>query len=172
MAGYCSCGSGRCCGDFGSCAGRAPSLVAIDVVYRIFHQAAANIAKRAAAARSGEMTLEEVDAANERLVNWIGSTFAGKNRHFETSEDWNPEGLANYLLQVLAPRFDGDVPVDEEEVIRSAGALFLQDAAFLLSRLLSSRFPVEAAAQSKAIEDLAERWAHLFTGAPFGSGMH
>lgn len=70
-----SCGPRRCgggCGaDYSSRADQKPSLGAIDIVDGIFRQALRNMAKRLSMLRTGEMTPEELDAANEKLVFWL-----------------------------------------------------------------------------------------------------
>ena len=100
-----SCGPRRCgggCGaDYSSRADQKPSLGAIDIVDGIFRQALRNMAKRLSMLRTGEMTPEELDAANEKLVFWLASTFSGENRHFETVDEWHPYGLSDELERIF-----------------------------------------------------------------------
>ena len=88
-----SCRSGRC-GDFSSKAVGLPSLAAIDVVERILLQAVKNTAQRSVDASQGKLTRQDLVEADLKLVSWLTDTFAGRNRHFETAEGWNPTGLA------------------------------------------------------------------------------
>lgn len=59
------------------------------------------MAKRLSMLRTGEMTPEELDAANEKLVFWLASTFSGENRHFETVDEWHPYGLSDELERIF-----------------------------------------------------------------------
>ena len=100
-----SCGPRRCgggCGaDYSSRADQKPSLGAIDIVDGIFRQALRNMAKRLSMLRTGEMTPEELDAANEKLVFWLASIFSGENRHFETVDEWHPYGLSDEAVKAM-----------------------------------------------------------------------
>lgn len=164
-----ACGPRRRCGggchDFGSREARGPNLAAIDVAASIFHQALRNLLKRLEAVASGDMTEEELEEANQKLVDWLAATFSGKNPHFESDADWHPAGLASHLFEALGGR--GSMPGDED-VIRAAAEAFLRDAGSLAPRLLLRAGGAAPAGESPEAEDFAERWAHLFTGAPLG----
>lgn len=161
-----SCGPKRCHSDFSTREPQKPSLAAIDVVTTIFATAFRNLAKRTAACRGGLMTREALAQANAELVRWAGETFCGKNPAFDTAEGWNPDGLAAHLFSALAPRMRRTVPVDDEEIVRAAAALFLADAQALLDDLLAHGVPPAEAASCPAAIELAEHWASLFCGAP------
>lgn len=161
-----ACGPKRCCSDFSSRAEQKPSLTALDVVAVIFSTAFRNLVKRTAAYRDGLMSRSELSEANDALVRWAGATFSGKNPAFSTSENWNPDGLVKHLMTALAPRMSRTIPVDDEDVVRSAAAIFLKDAEALVDQLLAHGLSPSEAASCPAAAELTEYWAALFCGAP------
>lgn len=172
MSGCRSCGPQRRCAggchDFGSRADRGPNLAAIDVAASIFRQAMRNLLKRIDAAAAGDMTEDELAEANQKLVDWLAVTFAGRNPHFETDPDWHPAGLASHLMQVFGAGSGAERLHDDEAVIEAAAEAFLRDAERLAPRLLLRAGSPAAAGESPEAADFAERWAYLFTGAPLG----
>ena len=158
------CGGG--CHDFSSEAEQKPSLGAIDIVDGIFRQAIRNLAKRLEAFRAGDMSVEELEAANEKLADWLGATFSGRSRHFEILEHWHPEGLANELLRTFGTRLALQLPVGDEVIIAEAGRLFTREASGLILAALDAGWPAAGAAESEPAVILAGRWANLFAGAP------
>lgn len=161
-----SCGP-RCgsCHDHGSTADRKPSLGAIDVVDGIFRQAARNLARRIAALRAGDMTPEELDAANEKLVEWMGATFSGRSRHFDVIDHWHPSGLAAEIEHVLGGDVSADDAGTDEGVIREAVRIWVREAESLIGESLDCGLPPEGAAGTEAMLILSGRWANLFAGA-------
>ncbi len=158
------CGGGGC-HDHSSTADQKPSLGAIDIVDGIFRQAGRNLARRMVALRTGEMTPEEYDAANDKLVNWLGATFAGRSRHFEIIDHWHPEGLAEEILRVLTGRLSADALDTDEGIIREAGRVYVREAEEILGDALDMGWPASGAAESEPAVILAGRWANLFAGA-------
>ena len=112
-----SCFSGGGCRDFSSRAEQLPSLAAIDVVEKLLLQALKNTAKRAEMAARGEMSREELTEANQKLVDWLGLTFAGGNPHFQSAEDWNPRGLAQYMREEMPDSLKAAVNTIPDDVI-------------------------------------------------------
>ena len=96
----CSLNCNRGCGhDHSSKAEQPPSIVDIEVVRRILSQALVNMFKRSIACVQGEITEDERAEKDQKLVEWLGDTFCGKNPHFEIgTDDWNPDGLAQFIL--------------------------------------------------------------------------
>lgn len=102
-----SCPSRRCspgcgCHDFSSRAAQLPSLVSIEVVGDLLFQAVRNTVRRAVSAAAGDMSPQEIDEADNRLVDWLGTTFSGGNPHYASGEDWNPRGLAVFLRDMIS----------------------------------------------------------------------
>lgn len=142
------------CRDFSSKAERAPNLASIDVVEGILLKAAKNMRARAESFAAGELTEDDIEAANARLMEWLGTTFAGGNPHFETTEDWNPTGLAA-LIREKAEELDL-TDLSDEAVVRAAASWFVADAVET----------VTASPDDGSLEALAARWAAGFTGMP------
>ena len=86
----CPCSNSRCGCDFSTREKGKPDLSSIEVVSDIFFEAARKTAGRLRALEEGTLSPEELAAAQEHLADWIGATFSGKNRHYGSSEDWNP----------------------------------------------------------------------------------
>ena len=127
------CGGG--CGDFSSRAARRPNLLEIEVVTQIFHAAMRNLVARDVDCARGLLSAEDIDAADDKLVHWVAQTFGGRNKHFEASDEWHPEGLARHILHVLASPMSGSMPVDDEEVLERAARLFIRDVRAMAGRL-------------------------------------
>ena len=158
------CGGG-CGADFSSRAEQKPSLGAIDIVDGIFRQALRNLAKRLEMLRSGEMTPEELDAANEKLVSWLASTFSGENRHFETVEEWHPYGLSEELERIFGDHLSIEGDQGDDRTIARAARLFVREGEAMLLEALDSGLPASSAAEVEPAVIFAARWANLFAGA-------
>lgn len=167
MASCFSCGRGCC--DHSSTAQQLPSLVSIEVVGDIFLQAIKNTAKRSVAAARGELSAEDIEEADEKLVDWLSTTFCGGNRYFSCGEDWNPNGLSIYIRDLMGDRLTeltGTVPDDDEEVICSAVTAFLKDVYDLLQRTADRGIDLEDIERVPQTATLVNFWARLMTGAP------
>ena len=111
----------------------------------------------------------ELAAAQEHLADWIGATFSGKNRHYGSSEDWNPAGLASYARRLLADemrRVVGFVPSDDTETIFAVALIYRRDLESALDSHVKSGGDAASFALSAASVDLIHRWSRLMTGAP------
>lgn len=161
----------RGCGDFSSRAERRPNLLEIEVVTQIFHQAIRNLLRCDEAFLQGALSAEDIEAADEKLIVWIGETFSGRNKHFEASDEWHPEGLARHILHALASSLSSAMPVDDAEVLERAGELFIRDVRALAQSLRGSSLSSADVAESEPMVELAERWAHLYVGAPAGDHL-
>lgn len=142
------------CRDFSSKADRAPNIASIDVVEGILLKAAKNMRARAEAFAAGELSEADIEAANRKLLDWLATTFAGENPHFETTEDWNPYGLAQ-LIREKAEEVDLSGLTDAS-VVRAAASWFVADAVET----------VASTPDDASLEALAARWAAGFTGMP------
>lgn len=142
------------CRDFSSKADRAPNIASIDVVEGILLTAAKNMRARAEAFAAGELSEADIEAANRKLLDWLATTFAGENPHFETTEDWNPYGLAQ-LIREKAEEVDLSGLTDAA-VVRAAASWFVADAVET----------VASTPDDASLEALAARWAAGFTGMP------
>ena len=131
-----------------------------------------NLVARDVDCARGLLSPEDIDAADDKLVHWVAQTFGGRNKHFEASDEWHPEGLARHILHVLASPMSGSMPVDDEEVLERAARLFIRDVRAMAGRLAGSALAdAGAVAESDPMAELAERWAHLFVGAPAGDHL-
>lgn len=166
-----SCGPSRGCCDFSSKAERLPSLAAIDVVEGLLAQALRNTARRRAQMRNGELTQDDLDAADDKVVNWFATTFSGGNPYYRSEEAWNPEGLAEYLREMLqGPIVEkkGKMPVYDKDVIAAAAEIFLVDIYGLIDSVPAWAESIET---SEAGRRLVNLWAQLLTGAPVESAL-
>ena len=166
-----SCGPSRGCCDFSSKAERLPSLAAIDVVEGLLAQALRNTARRRAQMRQGELSQDDLDEADDKVVAWFAATFSGGNPHYRSEEAWNPEGLAEYLREMLQGPITekkGAMPVYDRDVIAAAAEIFLIDVYGLIDSV-----PVwaESVETSQAGRRLINLWAQLLTGAPVESAF-
>lgn len=155
-AGYSQCCPARCRCDHSSKRDLGPLLTSPDTVEEILAEAFRKTAGRAAAYASGEMSDEEVSAANAKLESWLADTFSGCNPYFGTTEDWNPEGLAEYISE----NFHG--PVCE-----ALGREPEEDRDFILgaSRLLVAEL-WRTARRGEPGDGLVIQWSSVLTGAP------
>lgn len=166
-----SCRSGRC-GDFSSKAVGLPSLAAIDVVERILLQAVKNTAQRSVDVSEGKLSRQDLVDADLKLVTWLTDTFAGRNRHFETAEGWNPTGLAQYLREGMGERvrdvLGGKLPDGDYEMIEIGARLFLNNAYVLLEQIgLMGNGNLSGLEQNDSVLAFVNYWSCLLTGCPF-----
>lgn len=172
MSGCSTCMPGRGCRDFSSRAEQLPSLAAIDVVERLLLQALKNTAGRAQRTACGDMTPEALDEANETLVDWLAATFSGRNPHFQSVEDWNPRGLAQYMREMMPESLQTAAPEkgarldDDEEVIHLAAGIFLSDVYATLHALASRGCPFDGIENADPCVRLVGFWSQLLVGAP------
>lgn len=165
----CPCSNSRCRCDFSTREKGKPDLSSIEVVSDIFFEAARKTAGRLRALEEGTLSPEELAAAQEHLADWIGATFSGKNRHYGSSEDWNPAGLASYARRLLADemrRVVGFVPSDDTETIFAVALIYRRDLESALDSHVKSGGDAASFALSAASVDLIHRWSRLMTGAP------
>lgn len=166
-----SCSPGRGCCDFSSKAERLPSLAAIDVVEGLLTQALRNTARRRAQQRNGELTADDLAEADEKVVTWFATTFSGGNPYYRSEEDWNPDGLAEYLREMLLDPITqkkGSMPAYDKDVIAAAAEIFLEDIYGLIDSVPHWADSVET---SEAGQRLVNLWAQLLTGAPVESAF-
>lgn len=163
-----SCGpSCRC--DFSSRAPQLPSLLSIEVVTGLLCQAVANSARRAQMAENGDMSPEEIDAADDKLVNWLGATFCGNNRHYASGEGWNSEGLAAYLREMISDEIAascGGVPRNDDQLVYAACALFVKDMYRLIERDQAAGRDLDGIENTPAGVRFIGFWSRLLVGAP------
>lgn len=169
MSGCSSCMPGRGCRDFSSRAEQLPSLAAIDVVERLLLQALKNTARRAQRAADGEMSSDELKDANETLVDWLAATFSGRNPHFQSAEDWNPRGLAQYMREMMPDSLKTaarEIPDDDEEVIHLAAGIFLSDVYATLHSLAVQGYSMDGVENLEPCVRVVGFWSQLMVGAP------
>lgn len=169
MSSCSSCAPGRGCHDFSSRAEQLPSLAAIDVVERLLLQALKNTAQRASRAAAGELTADELREANETLIDWLADTFSGRNRHFQSAENWNPHGLADYMREMMPESLKAvvsEIPTDDEEVIHLAAGIFLSDVYATLHSLAQQGYSMEGVENLEPCVRVVGFWTQLMVGAP------
>ncbi len=169
MSGCSNC-NGRC-HDFSSRVQGLPSLAAIDVVEGLLSQALRNTAARRAQMNDGELTQDDVLEADDRVVAWFATTFSGGNPHYSSAEAWNPDGLSEYLREMLQDpivKRRGSMPYDDKEVIAAAAEIFLDDVYGLIDSLPDWSRNIQT---SEAGQRLVNLWAQLLTGAPVESAF-
>ena len=164
----CSLNCNRGCGhDHSSKAEQPPSIVDIEVVRRILSQALVNMFKRSIACVQGEITEDERVEKDQKLVEWLGDTFCGKNPHFEIGpDDWNPDGLAQFIrmtVQEIAEKTEEDTP---EETIYETAAYFCVKSYLVLRDTFQAGWEIEDANNlPPMLQEWVETWTMLFVGA-------
>ena len=161
----CSLNCNRGCGhDHSSKAEQPPSIVDIEVVRRILSQALVNMFKRSIACVQGEITEDERVEKDQKLVEWLGDTFCGKNPHFEIGpDDWNPDGLAQFIrmtVQEIAEKTEEDTP---EETIYETAAYFCAKSYLVLRDTFQAGWEIEDANNlPPMLQEWVETWTMLF----------
>ncbi|WP_289163499.1 hypothetical protein [uncultured Parasutterella sp.] len=167
----CSLNCNRGCGhDHSSKAEQPPSIVDIEVVRRILSQALVNMFKRSIACVQGEITEDERAEKDQKLVEWLGDTFCGKNPHFEIGpDDWNPDGLAQFIrmtVQEIAEKTEEDTP---EETIYETAVYFCAKSYLVLRDTFQAGWEIEDANNlPPMLQEWVETWTMLFVGAVGG----
>ncbi len=165
----CSCSNSRCGCDFSSRIKRKPDLTSIEVVSDLFFQASRKTAARLNALHEGLLSPEEFRGAQERLADWIGTTFSGANTHYGSSEGWNPKGLAAYARHVCAEQIRqavGFLPTDDAETIFALALMYRRDLETSLETYVRCGTSPLSFALSDLSVQLINRWSRLMTGAP------
>lgn len=164
----CSLNCNRGCGhDHSSKAEQPPSIVDIEVVRRILSQALVNMFKRSIACVQGEITEDERAEKDQKLVEWLGDTFCGKNPHFEIGpDDWNPDGLAQFIrmtVQEIAEKTEEDT---HEETIYETAVYFCAKSYLVLRDTFQAGWEIEDANNlPPMLQEWVETWTMLFVGA-------
>lgn len=157
------CGAGCAaggCRDLSSRRDMGRLLTSPAVVVEILAAAWRKTSQRAQALAAGEMTEGEVAAADAKLSGWLADTFSGANPAFGTTENWNPEGLADYLEENFAEVLRqalGREPESAEDWVRSAS---IQIVASIQVGIRRSEPGADAP------EAFLSEWAAILTGAP------
>lgn len=166
------CGPGRSCCDFSSRADRLPSLASIDVVEPVVRQALINTAQRHSRHLAGDLSREDIDEADDRLLDWLGQTFSGKNRNFASAEGWNPGGLAEYVRENFAGMFEQRgvrMPFGDRALVEELARMLLADIYAVIGQVGSWRQGMENSTPAYA---LVMFWSRLLTGAPVDGRFH
>lgn len=117
------------------------------------------------------MSEEELQGKSIILADWLKETFCGRNRHFENgAEDWNPVGLAEFILSV-APEIAAVDQIRTEEdaakVIEEACSLFVQQISTASKIAFDSGIQIKNFNElTPPIRTLIETWSLLLVGAP------
>lgn len=153
----------RSCGDYGSRAERSPSLLDITVVKGLLVRAFLNLASRRNRARAGELSGEDLEAADVKLEEWLTATFSGENRHFASDADFHPQGLSEHLAEGLGLAVSRPRDVFEEVFGR-----FVAQCHDLAQALEENGFDAAAEPAHPAVDEMALDWAAALCGAPLG----
>lgn len=157
------CGAGCAaggCRDLSSRRDMGRLLTSPAVVGEILAAAWRKTSQRARAFAAGDMTEEEVVAADVKLSAWLADTFSGANPAFGTTENWNPEWLAGYLEENFAEVLRqalGREPESPEDWVRAAA---LQIVASIRTGIQRSEPGADAP------DAFLSEWAAILTGAP------
>ena len=133
----------------------------------VIRQAIANTWHRVEKVLAGEMTTDELQAADLKLVDWLSQTFGGENPHFTAETEWNGRGLALALLETMG-----------DEIVERAGDEPLEDAPtvlfFAFAHWVSEVYAVlgEAEVAERGLENIPilegfiREWTLILTRAP------
>lgn len=141
-----------------------PNISALPVARDVVTQAVVNSFERAQKVAAGEMTFEQLEEANLKLVMWLEDTFCARNPHFLAETEFNRVNFARYLR----------ASVGEELALAGQHLAMDDDEAFVFAvfaYFVSEILKVADAAHlglvgNQAIAHFVERWAMRFTGAP------
>lgn len=133
----------------------------------VIRQAITNTWHRVQKVLSGEMTTDELQAADLKLVDWLTQTFGGENPHFTAETEWNGRGLALALLETM-----GDAIVERagEEPLEDAPTVLFFAFAHWVSEVYAVLGEAEVAERglenNPILEGFIREWTLILTGAP------
>lgn len=133
----------------------------------VIRQAIANTWHRVEKVLAGEMTTDELQAADLKLVDWLTQTFGGENPHFTAETEWNGRGLALALLETM-----GDAIVERagEEPLEDAPTVLFFAFAHWVSEVYAVLGDAEVAERglenNPILEGFIREWTLILTGAP------
>lgn len=133
----------------------------------VIRQAITNIWHRVESVLAGEMTTDELQAADLKLVDWLTQTFGGENPHFSAETEWNGRGLALALLETIGEAIverAGDEPLeDASTVLFFAFAHWVSEVYAVLGEAEVSERGLE---NNPILEGFIREWTLMLTGAP------
>ena len=133
----------------------------------VIRQAITNTWHRVEKVLAGEMTTEELQAADLKLVDWLTQTFGGENPHFTAETEWNGRGLALALLETI-----GDAIVERagDEPLEDASTVLFFAFAHWVSEVYAVLGEAEVAERglgnNPILEGFIREWTLMLTGAP------
>ena len=145
----------------------APNISALPVARDVVTQAVVNSFDRAQKVAAGEMTFEQLEEANLKLVLWLEETFCARNPHFYAETEFNRVNFARYLrasvgeeLALAGHRLD---MADDEAFVFAVFAYFVSEIFEVLKTADVAHLGLVG---NHEIAHFVERWAMRFTGAP------
>lgn len=133
----------------------------------VIRQAITNMWQRVQSVLAGEMTTDELQAADLKLVDWLTQTFGGENPHFTAETEWNGRGLALSLLESMGDAIverAGDEPLeDAPTVLFFAFAHWVSEVYAVLGEAEVAERGLE---NNPILEGFIREWTLRLTGAP------
>lgn len=144
-----------------------PNISALPVARDAVTQAVVNSFERAQKVAAGEMTFEQLQEANLKLVMWLEDTFCARNPHFLAETEFNRVNFARYLRtsvgEELALAGQHLAMDDDEAFVFAVFAYFVSEIFEVLKTADVAHLGLVG---NRAIAQFVERWAMRFTGAP------
>lgn len=133
----------------------------------VLRQAITNMWHRVEAVLAQEMTTEELQQADLKLVDWLTQTFGGENPHFSAETEWNGAGLADFLMGTIGDAIReraGDQALDDRSVILFyAFAHWVSQVYVVLGEANVMEVGLD---DNPVLEGFINEWTLLLTGAP------
>lgn len=156
-----------CCQRFATQRETGANISTCAVTETVLRQAIANTWHRVESVLAGEMTTEELQQADLKLVDWLTQTYGGENPHFEAETEWNGRGLADSLMDAIGDAIReraGDQSLDDASVILFyAFAHWVSEVYVILGEARVVELGLE---NNPVIDGFVGEWTLLLTGAP------
>lgn len=159
-----------CNGQCSSCSsdcGKQP-LRHPNITGAILGQFMMDMGRRVQLQTKGEITEEQFDEMDQKVMNWLGATFAGLNDQFECDPQWYPTGVAGNLRiklgNELAEAAGGKLPEDDKILIATAFAVFMAECYNTMFELSKKKIDIFGEEPVPEMLLLLKRWTELLIG--------
>ena len=155
------------CSSCGSECGKQP-LRHPNITGAILGQFMMDMARRVEEQKAGRLTEEQLDEIDQKVMNWLGATFSGRNEQFAVDPEWYPTGVAGNLRiklgNELAEAAGGKLPEDNNVLIYSAFAVFMAEAYNTMFELSKKGMTLFGEQPAPEMLLLLKRWTELLVG--------
>lgn len=139
--------------------GDRPYLGDVDAIDKILRELVGGITYRFAEVGRGNLTPQEAADADRSECERLAAIFDGQDEGYAAIQNWNGEGLANYIRSRMAEAVPADE--DDETVIAQAFAVFVHGVYGVIGKAADGQSEEDLAA---SLQDLVRAFSWTLVG--------